>query len=294
MAFESTFVPQTTPLMLPDELTAITKQTGKMKLMIEASASLQRYCWRRFDERRDTLKFAARHLKDDGDLVNASTLQIKQDLKQVMTLAKDVPGSATNISEGTSIAASSYITPGRRASSDRITNITLISDAFTGGVGSPDDLQSIWIDGLWGWGGQWLNTGLTVNDNPLTSGAAEVTPSTVNGFEVGHVLKLESEYLYVMGLDNPGTITTSRGFNGSTAVQHAIGTPIYYWQADDQVRGLVRRLVMWAVEQIKSPVAGAVTLGDFTYPVDMSGLPKDVYTAINSSGLKRVSGVSGW
>lgn len=293
MAFASVTVPQTTPLLLSDEMTEITKHGEKLKLLIEASAALQRYCNRRFDEYRDTRYFAARRLRDDGDLTDWLTLQVNDDLKQVLTLAKDVPATATDISEGIAVATGQYLTPGRRSMRDPIGQIMLVSGTF-GGLGLPDDWRSIWIDGLWGWGGQWVDTGLTVSDNPLTNSATELTPSSMAGFEIGHVLKMDSEYSYVRGLDNAATITIARGYNGSTAAQHSASTKIYYWQADDQVRGLVRRLVMWAVEQIKSPVAGAVTLGDFTYPVDMSGLPKDVYTAINDSALKRLrNGIGG-
>lgn len=293
MGFASATVPQTTPLLLPDEYREITNHSDKLKLLIEASAALQRYCNRRFDESRDTRYFAARRLRDDGDLWDEMTLQITDDLKQVLTLAKDVPADATSISQGTAVAAGQYLTPGRRSMRDPIGQIMLISGVFDG-LGSPANQRSIWLDGLWGWGGQWVDTGLTVSDNPLTISATEMTPSSTAGFEIGHVLKIDGEYLYVRGLDNAASITLSRAFNGSTAAQHAASTKIYYWQADDQVRALVRRLVMWAVEQIKSPVAGTVTLGDFSYPVDMSGLPKDVYNAINDSGLKRMrNGIRG-
>lgn len=292
MAFAS--VPDCAPLLLPGELAEVsTRANDPLKLFIEASVALQRYCHRRFDERRDTLTFSAWLMKRDGDLVNASTLQLRDDLRQVLTLAKDVPAGASSISEGTSIAPSSYITPGRRSVSDLISRIQLLSDGFAGGVGSPADLQSIWVDGLWGWGGSWVDTGYTLADNPLTIGAAAVTPSDTEGFEPGHVLKLGSEYMYVKTVGDT-TLTTKRAFNGSAAASHASGTAIYFWEADAQVKGLVRRLLTWAGEQIKSPVAGAVTLGEFSYPVDMSGLPKDVFIAIDKSGLRRIGRIDGF
>lgn len=285
MAFAT--IPKSAPLLLPGDLADVgTGRVDPLKLFIDASAALQRYCGRRFDERRALMKYAARRLKDSGDLLDASTLLIRNDdLKTILTLAKHVPADADSIADGTAIAAGSYVTPGRRSSDEPIARIRLIDATFTEGI-----MQSIWIDGLWGWGGQWVNTGRTVSDNPLSSSATVLTPSSVNGFEAGHVIRIDEEYLYVSAAAS-STLTVVRGFNATTAASHNAASVVWVWQADDQVRGLVQRLVLWGAEQIKSPAVGSITIGDFSYPVDLNGLPKDVYQSINSSGLRRIAGV---
>jgi hypothetical protein len=287
-------VPQTTPLLLSSEYLAITKHSDELNLLIEASAALQRYCWRRFDERRDTLTFCQRTLVNDGDLLDATTLLVDEDLKSINTLATNVPATATQASDGTVIAVSGYVIPRARrnpgAGVRGIDKIALINDTFIGS-GTPADLQGIWIDGLWGHGGQWVNA-TTLNGAIADSSATSFTATASHGLEQGMVVKIDSEYLFVREVVT-NAITVSRGYNGSTAAAHSNGAAVSYWQADDQVRGLVRRLCQWAVEQIKSPVAGAVTIGDFSYPVDTAGLPKDLHDAINRTGLRRIGRIVG-
>lgn len=290
MAFAT--IPKSAPLLLPGDLEdAAAGRVDSLKLFVDASAALQRYCGRRFDERRAVMKYAARRLKDGGDLFDASTLLVREDdLRTVLALAKNVPADADSINDGTAIAAGSYVTPGRRSSDDPITRISLIYDTFNEGIGSPADMQAIWIDGLWGWGGQWVSTGRTVSDNPLSSSATVLTPSNISGFEAGHVIRIDDEYLYVSAVGS-STLTVVRAFNGTTAASHIAASPVLFWQADDQVRALVQRLVLWGAEQVKSPAVGSVTIDGFSYPVDLNGLPKDVYQSINSSGLRRIAGV---
>lgn len=111
------------------------------------------------------------------------------------------------------------------------------------------------VTGTWGyhddWANAWLDTGDTVQDNPLTSSATTLTLTDVDGVDAygvtprvspGMLLKVESEYLYVQDTSTAAnTATVVRGVNGTTAAQHAQGTAVYSFRpAEDVTEALVR------------------------------------------------------
>lgn len=285
--------PDATPLLLPtaDYINAgvptVTSTADILNKSIAASLFLQRICNRRFDERIDTLKHTAKYSIFGGDLIDSYTLLLKGDLKSVTTFAYDVQVGA-DISTGTAITSGyqlvyeddvNSVTSARKIALDSLQTASLNVPVY-------EPVNSIHVKGVWGYGGQWVSvTTLNGAIADTTTTSVTVTSGAGAGIEAGMVLKVDSEYLYIDSVST-NTLTVTRAVNGSTAATHLTAITVYYWQPMQLVKSLVRRLVQWAYEQIKAPMAGAVTIGEFQYPVDTSGLPKDVYKMIADSGLQ--------
>lgn len=298
-------LPLTTPLILPSEYNenAVSGQVTNipvlLKGIVRASEYLQGTSGRRFDEWRETRRYTSFLERDGGDLLDQFTLMLDNDLREVVQLAQRVPIGG-DIDDGIQILPSAYRLLSHNQIQGRNTvlysqiHINMYSGAFfyAGGV---DPYESIWLDGLWGFGGQWLNTGVVLAGS-LNTSATTVAVLHNTTLEVGMMSRIGSEYVYIDAIASStpnDTLTLVRAVNGSTAESHDANAPIYYWQASDVARDLVSRLVQWRVEQRKAPMAGQVTIGDFSFPVDTSGLPKDLYISIRDAGLIRMGNVVG-
>lgn len=281
--------PQCTPLLLLSEyvqqtnandgtLTDInaTQAARLRQLILSASDYIQRTCRRRFDERIETRYFDCLDERVGGDLLGPYDLQLDDDLRSVTTM--------TN---GTGVEIVVYQLMPRSPGPGGVTAYSRVHLNVYGGVlfmnGGNDPYQSISIAGKWGYGGQWLLSSATVSN---ISGST-LTVSDGTQFEVGMVLKIDSEYCYVEGIST-NTLTVTRAYNGSTSASHSASTAIYTWRTQDTIRDLCRRLVQWAMAQIQSPMAGAVTVGEFTFPVNTAGLPTDLYLKLRDAGLRRL------
>jgi hypothetical protein len=131
--------------------------------------------------------------------------------------------------------------------------------------------QAITVTGIWGWHDRWASAWRdaadTVQNNPLSSGASTITVADADGadstgetprFQVGHLLKIENEYLRVLAV-NTGTnaLTVLRGVNGTTAASHAQNTPIFTYQPPADVAAIALR---WASSIYREPdIAAAAT-----------------------------------
>lgn len=282
--------PLTTPLLLPSAYNDATNQDEPRRLLeqiIHASALLQGACHRRFDEYVATERYTARLVVDKGDLLSWSSLALNADLRSVTAIATGIPTGGA-IGDGTALTDDVDIILSEDAGgSPAFSGRELALDAYSGSsfasTGNPR--KSIGVTGVWGFGGQWVNTGTTVNTLQDSSSTSLILASA-SGLEVGMVFKVGSEYQYVEYVNMAAkTATVSRAYNGSTAASHAIAVPVYYWQAHPLVQGLIRRMVQWSEEQLKSPMATTVVIGEFSYPANTSGLPKDVFDAIYRAGL---------
>src|SRR5262245_18391586 len=78
-------------------------------------------------------------------------------------------------------------------------------------------VQAVTVTGIWGWHDRWTtawrDSSDSVQNNPLSSGSTTITVADADGvdsageaprFQVGHLLKIESEYLRVIAV-NTGT-----------------------------------------------------------------------------------------
>lgn len=285
-------LPQTTPLILASDYANMalggdmTNAARILKGIIRASDFFQRKARRRFDECIKTVKYTATLEREGGNLLDSRTLMLDDDLKSINQFYQRVPVGATDITQGQIIIANTYrMTPDTPMAGSNIIAYDTIYLNSLGGVyfmpGGVDAIESIWINGLWGYGGQWLTLGTLVTDID-----ASTTSLTLTGTEAGMTLKIDTEYLYLDVAGSPNTVV--RAVNGSIAATHLSGSTIYRWEALDSVQDYVARLVQWRVEQIKSPAMGNAVLGDFSFPADITGLPKDLYIMMRDCFLNRI------
>jgi hypothetical protein len=124
-------------------------------------------------------------------------------------------------------------------------------------------LNAVTVSGIWGWHDDWENawrsSGDTVQNNPLSSGAATVTVSDADGadvelntprFQAGQLLKIDSEYLRVLAVNTAtNVLTVLRGVNGTTAASHTLGTAIAIYQPARDAELACLRVAMWVYRE---------------------------------------------
>lgn len=115
--------------------------------------------------------------------------------------------------------------------------------------------EAVQVTAIWGyhpdWAQAWANSGDSVQNNPLSSSATSLTVVDADAgnpprFQVGQLLKIESEYLRVTAI-NTGTnvLTVERGVHGTTAAAHNQSTAIYIYQVPQDIALLVVRWAVW-------------------------------------------------
>ncbi len=133
-------------------------------------------------------------------------------------------------------------------------------------------VQAISVTGIWGWHDRpaemWRNSSDTVQNNPLSSGATSITVSDADGadaetetprFQVGHLLKIESEFVRVVAVNTAtNVLTVLRGVNGTSAASHVLNTPISTYQPPADVNQLVLRWASWLYKEPDSAEFAAV------------------------------------
>lgn len=286
--------PQVTPLLLLSELSAWTGQSATLspvetrRAIVRASDYLQRLCGkRRFDERVETVYYTAQLESLGGDLGDPHQLRLRDDLKTVSSLAHGVRRYVGDMDEGTAITSGYMLL--RESKTHNIAYYDLIQLDPSGELiwagEATDPTKSIKVAGLWGYGGQWVDTGTTLSAD-VNGTQTSIAISSPTNLEIGMTHKVDAEYWYHdEGTSSP--ITVARAFNGSTAATHSSGATIYRWQALDVVQELIIRLMQWRQAQQKAPLFGQVVVGDITFPVDTNGTPRDVLDTIQSNRLRR-------
>lgn len=137
---------------------------------------------------------------------------------------------------------------------------------LTGGesfVWDDTPLRAITVTGQWGWHDRWTdawrNTSDTVQNNPLSSGATTITVADADGsdaenelprFQVGHLLRIDSEYLRVLAVNTATNILiVQRGVAGTTAASHTQNTAIYTYQPVLDAQMLHLRWSAWLYKE---------------------------------------------
>lgn len=273
--------PQTTPLILLSDLTQAFTTGGETtapayyrKIIVEASQRVQDWCLRRFDEHVDTRYFDAYQFSDGGDL-DGYELYLDADLRSVTTLLNG---------DGTTIGSSSYHLLPLNKSDKQTVRLKSNAGVFWT-AGGNDPIGALSLDGLWGYGGQWVATGATVS-GALDDSSSSFTASSGTLLEVGMVLKLASEYCYVSAVSS-NNVTITRGYNGSIAASHIDETIVYRWQAHPTVQSTVLFLVLWAIERHKSRLTGEAFIADAGIPITVSAVPKEAQDNIATLKRKR-------
>ncbi len=124
-------------------------------------------------------------------------------------------------------------------------------------------LQAITISGVWGWHDRWSQawraSSDSVQDAALDSSITSLTVSDANGldahgttprFQVGQLLRLEGEYMSVIGVDMAtNVLSVLRGANGTVASAHDQYTPIEIYQPPLDVEILCLRWALWLYKE---------------------------------------------
>jgi len=117
----------------------------------------------------------------------------------------------------------------------------------------PVPAASVW--GIWGWhdrwSAAWRASGDVVRDNPLSAFASDIHVDDTAAadrdglrprFHVGHLLRIENEYLRVIAIDTvKQRLTVLRGQQGSRAAAHAWGAKIETYRPALAIRDLCLR-----------------------------------------------------
>jgi len=133
--------------------------------------------------------------------------------------------------------------------------------------------RAVTVTGTWGyhndWDNAWVDTGDTVQDNPLTSSNTLLAVDDIDGYTVemyapricaGDLLKIEDEYVAVTETnDDKNTAVVRRGVNGSTAASHIQTTAIYVYRPPEVITNDCLALVKFIYET-RSAVGGIVAL----------------------------------
>lgn len=208
------------------------------RLAERVSRMVDRHCGRSFYPYVETRYF-------DGD---GGTELWVPDLLEVTTAyySTDLGRNYTAYTAYDYIASSSRNINGRGSYSRLLGNLN--SNATTGYF--PAGQRSVKITGIWGCTDDrnlmWEDSGDTSENNPLASSGTSLTVNDVDGadrwgitprFQVGQLLKIESEYVEITATSPTGnTATIVRGLNGSTAASHAQNTTIYIWRPPADVK----------------------------------------------------------
>lgn len=137
---------------------------------------------------------------------------------------------------------------------------------LTGGqafVWDESPLRAVSVTGIWGWHDRWTrawrDSADTVQDNPLSAAATTLTVSDADGvdsnniaprFQVGHLLRIEDEYLRVLVVNtSTNVLTVLRGVNGTMAAAHVQTTQIDVFQPALDVEMLCLRWALWLYKE---------------------------------------------
>ncbi len=141
--------------------------------------------------------------------------------------------------------------------------------------------RAVRIAGVYGWhrgyASAWedsqdtIQAEISASTTTVTVGNADGTNQMglANRFEVGQLLRIDSEYLAVTAVNTAtNVLTVVRGCNGTTAASHAASTRVDIWRPDDLVRqATLIQAVRWfkRAQSAFQDVAAAAELGQLTF-----------------------------
>jgi hypothetical protein len=176
------------------------------------------------------------------------TLMLDNDLLEVKTLTNG---------DGTVITSVQYALRGRGYPKWMIELLPSASLAWTY---STDWQDAISVDAIWGYhedySRAWVNSGDAIKDAlGIDATTQAITVADADGkdaryrtrFQVGHILKIEDEFMRVVAVTagTTNTLTVLRGINGTTAATHAKDTAIYTYAPMRNVEQACLTLAIW-------------------------------------------------
>ena len=260
-------------------------------------------CRRRFDIRRETREFDVPQgdISREGILkaehwvnlwnVTASKhlrrLRLDEDLISVVTLTNG---------DGNTIASTEYVLlrenryPKYAIQLNESSNYTWQPDA------NGNRKQVIDADCLWGFHDRpddaWVDSLDTVRNDPLTAAGTSLTVVNADGiagdavptrFQVGNMIRIEDEYVFVLEVNTTtDVLTITRGYNGTTAAEHAQSTSIEIYRPMDNIVLATIRGVVWRYRQKDVDVFDKTQILGTGAIIIPSNLPADVLELLPS------------
>jgi hypothetical protein len=274
------------------------------RLLEQVSRNIESHCGRRFDARQETRVFdyplppASRYrfgsysaddfvsaMSASADM-NAGRLRMDDDLLSATTITN---GDGATVSSGDYVLEPANMTPSsairiKSGSSERW---------LPGSDGSRE--QVISVAGVWGYhldySRAWVNTGDTVQDNPLTASATSLTVADADGvaadgrtrFLTGNLIAINGEYLEVTAVDtNTNTLTVWRGVNGSNAVEHAAGSAITVYRPMADIERAALRWCKYIYRQKDADTSDTAHILGTGIAIRPSAMPPDVMKLLPS------------
>jgi hypothetical protein len=205
-----------------------------------ASVQIERAAGRHFSPRRAALQH---------DYTSALELLLDDDLLELTALTNG-DGNSINLN---------HVIPVPDEAPWSVLHLTS-SSAFIWNI---TKLQAIIVTGVWGWHDRpavmWRASGDTVQNNPFSASATLLTVADAGAadteqeaprFQIGHLLRIESEYLRVLGVNTTSNVLiVQRGVNGTTAASHALNTPVDVYQPPADVDLLCLRWASWLYKE---------------------------------------------
>lgn len=256
-----------------DAAPTIPPQRRREIIAAASAAFTQEADGRRFDRYYDTRYYTPFSMENGGDLLNAYELILDADLQTVDVLTNG---------DSTTITSDQYQLLPFNLTEKSIIRLNTNGTITWATPTTSDPAGSISLAAFYGYGGSFVSTGDSIQDDPLAADATTIdVTSGDNNFEVEMMLRIDNastgntEYVRVTSIST-NTLTVTRGYNGTTAEAQAKLTALDYFVADDLVREKVIRLTSWIIEQHKSPLFGNVAIGDILIPVVVDTMPADV------------------
>lgn len=142
-----------------------------------------------------------------------------------------------------------------------------------------DREQVIAVTGWWGYNpdytGAWINTDAVGND-PLAANGTSITVAASSRFQVGQMIKIESELILITALASSTSLTVTRGVNGTTAVAHVKNTVIYLYNAFGNYALAAMRLTAWRYRQKDANVFEKTTSFETGTTIIPAAIPEDI------------------
>lgn len=255
--------------------------------IVSATDLITGFCNRSFVPYRETKLFDAR-----GDRIvdHSRTLLVRDDLLAVHTLTNG---------DGTALVSSKYaLSSGYPKWSVELLPSTGLTWTYT-----TDWQNAISLVGTWGYhedySSAWVSSGDAIKDTGgINASVQTISVTDADGkdaryrtrFQVGHLLKIEDEYLRVVAVTagTTNTLTVLRGQLGTTAAIHAKDTVIFSYAPMRNIEQACLSLTTWLYRY--APTAGAPIQVQYDGSKQIqSDLPKFIFDALKPYQRMRVS-----
>ena len=273
-----------------------TQEARLMDFLPWATDLISAYKGRRYDARVETRRYDRPFIGLSGFGVwdwelqaqaADKPLRLDEDLLAVTELLN---GDGTEISSDEYVLEPANVYPKNRVRLRSGLGVTWSFDAN----GSYE--QVISVSGLWGFHDQyakaWADSGDTVQDDPLAAEALALTVADADGqtkdlqsprFQAGQLLRIGDELVYVLAVDaDTNQLDLERGYNGSTAAEHAAGTKIEIWRVVGNIEQACVRLVKWRYTQKDSDNFDRMYVAGTGVVSVASAIPSDVKMALGA------------